>query len=196
MKISGIQSLFIALALLGLFIYSYMDHNYSIAYDPDAKNEYSLDSLKFRTSHSQFHIYDREFLERDFPEIFWSDTSFKRKLSYYKGVIGVHMFSYGSAGANVVLEIRDKENKDFEMDKYDHIVEADLGIESGKLIITPCLYFDAIIEKKLYPSNYRVRVYTSEINEQALEIEADEKYKIEIWPDEKKGPILLKKYKS
>ena len=194
MKISGLTSFLIAMSLLGLYFYSYMEHNYTIGFDPDAKNEYSLDSLHFRTSHSQFYLFDGEFTDRIGNLNFWTSENVNRAIAKAKGVVGVGMFSYGSAGANVVFEVRDAQNNEINFEHFDHIAETDLGIESGKLIINPCISSEIILEKKLDPSNYRVRVYTSEIDMTADEFEAEEKYRIEIWPDEKKGTTVLKQY--
>ena len=194
MKISGLTSFLIAICLFGLYIYSYMDHNYTIGFDPSAKNDYSIDSLHFRTSHSQFYLFDGEFTDRIGNLNFWNNEKVNRWIARAKGVVGVGMFSYGLAGANVVFEVRDHVNEEIDFNDFDHIAETDLGIESGKLIINPCLSSELILEKKLDPSNYRVRVYTSEIDMTVDEFEANEKYRIEIWPDEKQGTKVLKQY--
>lgn len=110
---------------------------------------------------------------------FWGENAFKERLATGTNMISVGIESYGHVKGQII--ILEEENKDFDIVKYDHIVETLLFVPSGILQIIPCTDNVPYLEIELYPQTYKIRIYSVNL-ESVVDEEGDDFYTIEIWP--------------
>lgn len=137
--------------------------------------------LSFFSEYGQFYITDRNNCGNTGSKDFWSNEAFEQRLAVEIGIIGIRVEN-DEAIVNSEIEVIDCENINFEIDSFDHIAEASLKIESGYLQITECPSQQVELEVKLEPGEYRVRVYSKNLD-LAYSSEPKDFYKIEVWKD-------------
>ena len=71
------------------------------------------------------------------------------------------------------LNILDHSNADFDYSQYEHIVEGEIDVNSGKLKILDCPGSAVELEVKIKPGHYSVRIYSSNLS--GSDIDEDEK---------------------
>jgi len=139
---------------------------------------------QFETSYNQFYIIN-PFKDHGDKSDLWSDENYNNRIAVLDGFIALRTASYGNIDLEVL--VLENENTSFDINKYDHIVEASIKVENGKLEIVDCPDSDTIIEIRLNDTNYRVRLYSKDIIDVDVDVDVDEdeggdSYKIEIWP--------------
>ena len=77
--------------------------------------------------------------------------------------------------------------------KFDHVVEGSLLIKSGSLQILDCPNFQTEIKIDLEPGWYRVRIYSSNL-EQAYKQNPEDTYLINIWREGYSQRNVLKRW--
>ncbi|MCX6316040.1 MAG: hypothetical protein NTW29_02015 [Bacteroidetes bacterium] len=135
--------------------------------------------LSFWTSHHQFYIADGLSPFKTDSVDFWTTQAFEDKLATEEGIIGVGTACYGDVKAD--FDILDREPVDIDFSDCDHVVEASLNIRSGTLQIFPCISNESILDLRLDPNVYRVRVYSFNLTS-VIGDNGDDYYKILIWP--------------
>lgn len=147
--------------------------------------------LDFYTSYGQFYIADKDSLQQTASDRFWTEEASKDRLAVEEGILGVWTACYGPVKAQ--LNVRQAENSTFDLSKYDHIVEAGLRIQSGFLQVIDCPFSNVELEINIPAGNYRVRVYSSNLDS-VVGDEGDDFYEIEVWPGDNLDRTVLKRY--
>jgi hypothetical protein len=149
--------------------------------------------LDFRTQFNQFYICDKGSPQNTGSSNFWSTDAYNDRLALDDGILGVGIQSYGHVKGE--LYILKTVNNHFEPKLYNHIVEGGLEIKSGKLQVLDCPNSTLILEIKLNPGKYRVRIYSWGFDKTDIdEDEGTDYYKVEIWPDNNMKREVLKRY--
>jgi hypothetical protein len=148
--------------------------------------------LNFETSHHQFYIADASSPFETGSFNFWTNEAFDAKLAQEVGVLGVGTGCYGNVKVEVFL--LEEENKSFDADLPDHIVEAGLEIPSGLIQVSACTDNSILAELKVQPGNYRFRIYSFNLDTIIDEDNGDDFYNIEIWMDELMDRRVIKQY--
>lgn len=147
--------------------------------------------LDFYTQYSQFYICDKDSPMDTGSDEFWTDEAFNDRLARELGVIGVGTECYGPVKGELVL--LDKENTEFDLNQYDHIVEAGLKIDSGFIQIQDCPNCLIQLEIEVQPDVYRFRIYS--LNLVSVEgDEGDDFYRVEVWKDSNLDKRVIKRY--
>jgi len=149
--------------------------------------------LDFKTQYNQFYISDKESPNNTASDSFWTEKAHNQRLAMEDGVIGIGIQSYGHVKGE--LNLLSSVNNDKDYSKYDHIVEGGLNVKSGTLQVLDCPNSEVELELKIKPGKYRVRVYSSNLVTADMdEVEGNDQYKIEIWPDSNMERKVLKQY--
>ncbi|MNY49387.1 hypothetical protein D3C86_1848040 [compost metagenome] len=77
--------------------------------------------------------------------------------------------------------------------EFDHVVEASIKIHSKIIQILDCPNYEIVIETEIENGDYRVRVYSKNLESAYDEIPKDS-YKIEMWKDVFSERNVLKRY--
>jgi hypothetical protein len=151
-------------------------------------------NFEFDTQYNQFYLSDslcpREMGRTDF----WTPEAYDERLAIAEGILGIGTECYGPVKGEI--EILDSENKNFDITKFDHIVEGGIKIGSGSLEILDCPTSTVQLKVKLNPEGYRVRIYSSNLDSVEGGEMGDDYYKIELWPDNDFSRKVLKQYFS
>ena len=150
--------------------------------------------LDFYTSHRQFYIIDKNPAGSTATDDFWSDEASNRRLAVVDGILGVGTECYGPVKGEIIFLRSSPAVEDFA--KYDHVVEGDLQIKSGILQIIDCPNGAVEFEKKTRPGNYRIRIYSMNLDSVNGADEGDDYYRIEVWEGVPEGVKLFKEYKN
>lgn len=153
-------------------------------------NEQVNNTFDFYTSHHQFYIYDK--FSEDNSSDFWSDQAYSERLAIGTGLLGISTESYGQIKGEINL--LEQDNITFDIGNYDHIVEGSLDINSGVLQILNCPNSCVELELVVTPGIYRVRVYSKNLASYLEEINENDYYKIEVWPDRYLDRKVLKQF--
>jgi hypothetical protein len=144
--------------------------------------------LNFKTQYNQFYISsDNAKSLTTVSE--WDEEAYKERLGIFKNLLIVHTESYGSIKGEIVF-LKEK-NESFNYDLYDHIVEGNIEILSGRIQILDCPNSLVELEIPIKSGKYRVRVYSMNLSSVEGE-EGDDYYKIEIWESSETGIKVLK----
>lgn len=147
-------------------------------------------TLNFYTTYHQFYLTDKHSPFRTDSDDFWTKDASEDKLAIEEGVIGVGTECYGPVKGELYLLDSKSIIEDFGV--YDHVVEGSIDVKSGILQIFPCPFNESVLEIKLDPGTYRVRVYSTGLETVEFD-EGDDFYKIEIWRQEYTARKVLKK---
>ncbi|XHR97254.1 hypothetical protein ACFJIV_11725 [Mucilaginibacter sp. UC70_90] len=151
-------------------------------------------NFEFDTQYNQFYLSDslcpREMGRTDF----WTPEAYDGRLAIAEGILGIGTECYGPVKGE--LEVLDSVNENFDIAKFDHIVEGGIKVESGKIEILDCPTSTIQLEVKVDPGEYRVRIYSSNLESVEGGEEGDDYYRIELWPDNNITRKVLKQYWS
>ena len=149
-------------------------------------------NLAFYTSYNQFYVTDKDSYG-DIGRNFWTQEALDSHLAISNGILGVSMESY--ANARCQIKILKSKPIILDLSKYDHIVEAGLQINSGIIQILNCPNSNVVFESDLPIGHYRVRVSSkglTGISSDVSNLDRDDYYVIEIWPDNSLKKQVLK----
>ncbi|MCC7520944.1 MAG: hypothetical protein IT220_04855 [Flavobacteriaceae bacterium] len=148
-------------------------------------------NFDFYTQYNQFYICDKDSPGQTDSADFWTDAAFNDRLAKELGILGVGTECYGPVKGEIVF--LDKKNEDFDIELYDHIVEAGLQIQSGTIQILDCPNSSIELEINIAPDFYKFRIYSSNLASVEGD-EGDDFYRIEFWKDLNLDRKVLKRY--
>jgi hypothetical protein len=122
----------------------------------------------------------------------WTEEASDSMLATGEGVLGIGIGSYGQVkGELAILKVPGEPDHT----SFDHIAEASLNIASGVLQVFPCIEFTPVIEIRLDPGTYRVRLHSRNLNTARFD-RGDEFYIIHIWPGKYSARKVLRQYRE
>jgi len=151
-------------------------------------------NFEFDTQYNQFYLADSLCTKEIGRTDFWTPEAYEERLAIAEGILGIGTECYGPVKGE--LEILDSERKDFDVAKFDHVVEGGIKIGSGGIEILDCPTSNVQLMVKLNSNSYRVRVYSSNLDSVEGGEMGDDYYKIELWPDDNMVRKVLKHYFS
>jgi hypothetical protein len=148
----------------------------------------------FNTQYNQFYISDSLSPRKIKVSDFWTPEAYDERLAMAEGILGIGTECYGPVKGE--LEILEGENRTFDIMKFDHIVEGSIKCESGNLQILDCPTSTIQLNIKLSLGEYRVRIYSSNLNSVEGGEMGDDYYRIELWQGNTFFRKVLKQYWS
>lgn len=153
----------------------------------------TMHQIQFRTRYSQFYICDKDSPAATDSNDFWTEDAHESRLAVENGILGVSTETYSYVRASI--KILPHRNEKTDLTNYDHVVEASLEIKSGVLQILDCPHSTIVLELPIRPDFYRVRIHSSCLDSVVDEdVEADDFYLIELWPEKPSARKVLKQY--
>jgi hypothetical protein len=155
--------------------------------------QYTSHKYSFRTSYSQFYLADKDSPGATDSDNFWTEEAFADKLAVEERILGMCTGTYSYVKCEILFLAHRPDEISFE--DYDQVVEASLEIKSGTLQLRDCPDSTVIAMFSLPVGFYRVRVKT--INLESIvdeDIEADDRYLLELWPAPPAPREVLKRY--
>ncbi|WP_316829149.1 hypothetical protein [Pedobacter miscanthi] len=145
-------------------------------------NKNSIDEQKFDfyTEYNYFKILDATAEDEPLPD-FADQKDYLTRLNVGKSVLGVGTQSYGHIRGE--LHILEVENKEFNAEKFDHIVESEINLPTGDIRFAATIESTIVLKAKVKPGKYGVRIYTH--GSTAFtddDVEGTDRYIVEIWP--------------
>lgn len=126
------------------------------------------------------------------PDRAWTKALITDTIAAREGVIGI-----GTARRTtvpVILDVR-SDSPDEDFDDWDHITEAGLHVESGKVIVSMLDYSDAIPRTMVPPGSYTARVYAKGFGTISSDgIHGDDRYHVVLWPGSVRAPAALQRH--
>lgn len=156
------------------------------------KYNYMTSKFSFSTSYNQFYICDDL---APIPYIMWDEVSNNNRIVVFDRFIGVVTESYGDINGEIEILKSKKELSNF--DAFDHVVEASINIQSGKLKIEDCPNSSVELEIPIKPGTYRIRIYSSNLKSVEFRDEYgdyNDFYKIELWEEDYSEVRILKQW--
>ena len=144
--------------------------------------------LDFYTQYRQFYLTDGA--SEDSDGDLWTETSYYKRMASDKGFLAVETECYGPVKAR--MEIKNDGSNVGNLEKYDHVVEGKIDIETGVLQVQDCPTSSVVQEVELPSGLYSVRVYSKGLTTVEGD-EGDDFYHIVIWPamnNDKKIKVL------
>jgi hypothetical protein len=148
--------------------------------------------LKFTTDYGQFYIKDKNATGNTGSEIFWTDQAYADKLAVDDGILGVAI-SKDAGKVECEFEILNSKSLISDFGEFDHVVEAGMKIHSKIIQIVDCPNSEIEIENEIENGDYKVRVYSKNLESAYDEIPKDS-YKIEMWKEVYSERNVLKRY--
>jgi hypothetical protein len=164
------------------------------------KQEKTVHNLLVFADNFQFHLQD-QLEDCDYAEN-WNDSLLTRLFAYGDKVVGIGTMR--DLDCEVTLEIYDKPmesqlmHQDPDMEDADHVVQCNIEIPSGKLMITGCITDpEDTIKIDVTPGHYGVRVFWSNLEKtDELGFEGDDHYLVQLWPDTYFDDVILKYWRQ
>jgi hypothetical protein len=149
-------------------------------------------NLKFTTDYGQFYVNDKNATGNTGSENFWADQAFADKLAVEDGVLGVSIAN-DEGKVECEFEILNSKSVINDFSDFDHVVEASLKIHSGILQVLDCPHSEVEMETKIDNGEYRIRVYSINLNS-AYNENPNDSYKIEMWKEKYSERSVLKRF--
>ena len=150
------------------------------------------EKLTVYAGYHQFHIKDEQATGSTGATDFWTPEAFNDRLAVNPGIVGIATGSYGDV--QVEIEVYESEPGS-ESGSWDHIVEADIDLSSGNLLVCGCPDPEEVSRINLAPGVYRVRVCYGNLDS-VMDEEGQDYYKLRLWPDSFSKPEVLKRWKQ
>ena len=134
--------------------------------------------LSLFADYFQFYIQD-EGATGDLSDS-WNEEAVARLLAVAPGTIGIG--TVRNMNVPVVLEIHDQQPAD-DLAKWDHVVEAELNIPSGRIVVAGCTdYFPDAKRVEVSPGRYRAQISyggLDTLSENGLS--GEDRYRVQLW---------------
>lgn len=147
--------------------------------------------LELFADYFQFYLQDDDERFGDLSKA-WTDEAVERMLAVAPGVVGVG--TARNMTVPIVVEVLDEEPA-ADFDQWEHVVEAGLEVQSGRLVVAGCTdYLPAAERLPVSVGIYRVRMSCcglSTITENGLE--GDDRYRVQLWQVARLEPPVVRK---
>jgi hypothetical protein len=147
--------------------------------------------LTVNADYHQFYVLDSAApLDASGRDDFWTRETHARLLAMSPGILGVSTGSYV-----VPVELRvDAAAPSEDLAAWDHVVEADLPLPSGKLIVHGCTQpREEGLHVPLAPGRYIARVCYGKLDT-VVDEEGDDHYAVFLWPGSRSGVEVVKRW--
>ncbi len=167
----------------------------------DQEKSKTVHHLTVFADNFQFQIQDQIEDEVEYPED-WNDNLLTQLFVAGERLIGIG--TVRDLDVDLTIEIYHDPMSEEEMDKvinldaYDHVVQCNIELESGKLMVTSSTtaYEDAA-KFDLAPGQYGVRIFWSNLDSSDdLGFEGDDEYFIQLFPETELEECVMKKWKQ
>jgi hypothetical protein len=153
--------------------------------------------LNFQTDYGQFYLTNSIDinLKDEYGTKEWFDEALKTHIGFHENELII--FTLSTNRIKGEINVLAKENTNINFDKFDHIVESNINLNSCVLEVNS--WFRNFTVKKiiLRSGKYRVRVYISNLyTERDSNENGKYYYTIEVWPDTTEGIKVLKTAKE
>lgn len=151
----------------------------------------SSNKFKLFADYFQFYVQD-ENAKGDLSES-WTKEAVANLLALAPGVIGVgtvrNMF------VPVTVDVLDA-LPDLELSKWDHVVECDIEVPSGRLVVAGCTdYFPDAARIRVTPGHYRARITYGDLDRLSEDhLEGEDHYHVALCLAPPGGLRVLKQY--
>jgi hypothetical protein len=150
-------------------------------------------NLKFFTEYYQFYIQDATTKASTDSDIFWTAQASEDKMAVEEWLLGISVAKY--AVIDVKINMHWQTQTIFNLQNYDHIVEASVDVPSGVLQVLDCTTMQLQLEINVTPGIYTVRSNSANLSTVQGDT-GNDFYVIDIYPSEKKERTVIKKYKT
>ena len=138
----------------------------------------------------QFYLQD-ESASGDLSQA-WTDQAVADLLALAPGTIGV------GTVRNMVVPVRVRivlSSPPFELDLWDHVVECDIDVPTGRLVIAGCTdYLPDAARILVEPGHYRVRINYGGLDTLSEDgLEGSDRYELVLWRAAASGKQILKR---
>ena len=137
-------------------------------------------------SYHQFYVADAEAEPRS--DLVWDGQGLERHLGVAEGLMAVGTVAHGIVP--VRIEIWDEEPRGG-LDEWDHVVEASLGVCSGRVALATVEGPADIAPVEVDPGCYRIRSAASGLDA-ADEVDGGDRYRLQLWLAPSRDPEVLK----
>jgi hypothetical protein len=147
--------------------------------------------LTVNADYHQFYVIDSAApLDASGRADFWTRETLARLLAVGAGILGV---STGSYVVPLALHIDAAAPRD-DLAAWDHVVEAELALPSGKLIVHGCTQpREEGLQVAVPPGRYIARVCYGKLDS-VVDEEGDDHYAVVLWPGARSGVEVLKRW--
>ena len=132
-------------------------------------------------------------LARPTPTEAWTEALLRDQIATAPGALGV-----GTARAMTVpvtVEVRATPPVDENTAAWDHITQAGLHIDSGRILVSMFDNRPELPRIPIPPGTYTARVYTAGLNTLSPNgLDGEDRYRIVLWPGQVQQPEVLKRY--
>lgn len=134
--------------------------------------------LSLFADYFQFYIQD-EAADGDLSES-WNEQATARLLAVAPGTIGIG--TVRNMDVPVAVEVHEREPND-DSSKWDHVVEAELNVASGRIVVAGCTdYFPDAKRVDVSPGSYRARVSYGALNSLSEDgLSGEDRYRVQLW---------------
>jgi hypothetical protein len=145
--------------------------------------------LTLFADYRQFYIQDEK-ADGDLSDA-WNDAAVERLLAVAPGTVGIG--TVRNVDVPVTISVLEREPA-LDADKFDHIVECSIAVETGTIVAAGCTdYFPDAVRIKLPAVSYRVRASFEGLDSVSADgLEGSDHYHLQLWPAPL-GPVQVHK---
>ena len=125
----------------------------------------------------------------------WTTDAVDRLLAVAAGTVGIG--TVRNMDVPVTIEVHDTE-PDLALEAWDHMVECDLEVKSGRVVVAGCTdYFPEAARIPLTPGLYRVRASYGGLDTLSEDgLDGSDSYRVQLWPSRGPGTVVVVKQRS
>jgi hypothetical protein len=164
-----------------------LEYSFTVSEVPMSRYELTLFA-----DYYQFYIQD-ENVEGQLSDA-WTDDAVERLLAIAPGIVGIG--TVRDVDVPVTIAVLEQEPA-FDPEKFDHVVECSVAVESGCLVAAGCTdYFPDAMRIKIPSGAYRVRVSFEGLDSLSADgLEGKDRYHLQLWAAPM-GPVDILKQRT
>ncbi len=151
----------------------------------------AMHSYRLFADYFQFYLQD-EAANGDLSDA-WTDQAVADLVALAPGTIGVGTVRNMEVPVKVEIAAAPPP---FQSSAWDHIVECDIDVPSGRIVIAGCTdYFPKAARIPVEPGHYRVRIYYGGFDTLSEDgLDGDDRYEVILWKAQAEGLRVLKRH--